>query len=370
MKIFINLVLLLSASILSAQPTPSPLARIVPDCVFTFDFTAAGSTSPYVNVPPGAGAGQPICTTFALSYAAVGFSTLSLTFQSANASGNATTPGTWGTYGGTVTTGINPNTSITGAQTFFSNLAVAAPFVRVNLSGLTGTGRVWGQVYGYKSGYLGANAVGLGCPSGGVAANGQVVINKNGVCGGTNDLTYDLTPGSGYFSYAPTVTSQSNPFNITPTMNLVGNSWSAEVLAVVPRVNLSQDSTAAIISASFIGGILTSPSFNLGTSISMEVAGIGTVGSTVTDNIAIYVDDMASGPGTNKYALFTGAGLIRLGDKIYQPGIAFSALGTSSSGTQIYCTDCTVTSSIDDTCVASGTGASAFRIAGVWRCRI
>lgn len=47
---------------------------------------------------------------------------------------------------------------------------------------------------------------------------------------------------------------------------------------------------------------------------------------------------------------------------------AFAGLGTPSNGTQQYCSDCTVTSALDNTCAASGGGSMAFRIAGAWKC--
>lgn len=41
-----------------------------------------------------------------------------------------------------------------------------------------------------------------------------------------------------------------------------------------------------------------------------------------------------------------------------------------SNGMELFCSDCTVTSAIDDTCAGSGSGAFAFRIAGAWKCNI
>jgi hypothetical protein len=42
--------------------------------------------------------------------------------------------------------------------------------------------------------------------------------------------------------------------------------------------------------------------------------------------------------------------------------------GSTTNGTEFYCSDCTVTSGADDTCAGSGTGAFAHRVNGVWRC--
>ncbi len=90
---------------------------------------------------------------------------------------------------------------------------------------------------------------------------------------------------------------------------------------------------------------------------------------------------------TLEQPLGTGVGLVPLGSGILeidnetvgslaqvkmgtlnQPGIAFASLPTPSNGMQIYCTDCTVTSGIDNTCTASGNGANAKRINGAWKC--
>jgi len=49
---------------------------------------------------------------------------------------------------------------------------------------------------------------------------------------------------------------------------------------------------------------------------------------------------------------------------------AFAALGSPSNGAMVNCSDCTVTSGVDDTCAASGGGAFAERIAGAWKCHI
>lgn len=49
--------------------------------------------------------------------------------------------------------------------------------------------------------------------------------------------------------------------------------------------------------------------------------------------------------------------------------VAFAVLGSPSNAQQVYCSDCTVTSAVNDTCAGSGSGAFAERINGVWSCR-
>jgi len=46
----------------------------------------------------------------------------------------------------------------------------------------------------------------------------------------------------------------------------------------------------------------------------------------------------------------------------------FASLGTPSNGSEVYCSDCKVASSIDNTCAATGTGAWASQINGAWKC--
>lgn len=46
----------------------------------------------------------------------------------------------------------------------------------------------------------------------------------------------------------------------------------------------------------------------------------------------------------------------------------FANLPTVSAGTQVYCSDCTVTSGSNNTCANSGTGSMALRLNGAWKC--
>lgn len=48
--------------------------------------------------------------------------------------------------------------------------------------------------------------------------------------------------------------------------------------------------------------------------------------------------------------------------------VTFANLGSPSNGTSTYCSDCTVTSTSDNTCAGSGSGARAERLNSVWRC--
>jgi hypothetical protein len=91
----------------------------------------------------------------------------------------ATTPGTFVNYAGTVITGVNPNTSTTGAQTFLSNVTVSIPWIRVRLAALsaTGTTNIFGILQGWNTGHSGASSVGPppGSPCAGTQATPCVV---------------------------------------------------------------------------------------------------------------------------------------------------------------------------------------------------
>jgi len=122
-----RIIALLLGSLLAA-----PLAA--QQCVVSFTLTAAGNSGVFNNLTKG-------CTNWTVTYNSTGFSALSLTVQTApNSSGS---PGTWATF--TAATGTNPSTSTTQASATFTGYF---PFLRVNLSGLTGTGTVSGLLYG------------------------------------------------------------------------------------------------------------------------------------------------------------------------------------------------------------------------------
>jgi len=113
-----------------------------PDCQIFISLAAAAPTATFDNRFQG-------CVTWTVQYQSSGFSGLTLTFQSAT---GATTPGTFGTYTGTTVTGANPMTSTTGETSTFANGTLTVPWVRMRLSGLTGSGNVTGVLYGFKAG--------------------------------------------------------------------------------------------------------------------------------------------------------------------------------------------------------------------------
>src|ERR1700689_5639001 len=128
----------------SAHAQPVQQVHPNPDCQFFFTLTAAGS------LPAGNGFDnrQQGCTSWNFSYVNSGFSGLTITVQSAaNKAGNA---GSWGTgfaVQQTTVSGSNAATNTTGG---FWWVQGTNAFVRVTLSGVTGSGVVTGSVYGWR----------------------------------------------------------------------------------------------------------------------------------------------------------------------------------------------------------------------------
>lgn len=133
----------------------SVCAQTMPDCISSFTLSGVGSQTGFQNQG---------CIFWTMTYKNYGFSGLSLTLQQAPDNNNA--PGTWKTFAGTTEVGSNPSTSITGA--YYTIIALdtdLAAWVRVNLSGITGTGFVAGYAFGYKTypGASGGGGGGSGC---------------------------------------------------------------------------------------------------------------------------------------------------------------------------------------------------------------
>jgi hypothetical protein len=121
----------------SAQPVQTVIQQ--PDCLVFFQLTSASSSGNIDNRQRG-------CTNWSVTYTSSGFTGLTLAFQSS--SDTAGTPTSFGTFAGTVLSGSNPSTAITEAAATYSGYY---PWLRVNLSGLTGTGTTRGMALGWKA---------------------------------------------------------------------------------------------------------------------------------------------------------------------------------------------------------------------------
>ncbi len=172
------ILLAFALSALAQQQQPSQARK--PDCLLYFNLTQSVLNSAFISN------GQVGCYTWAVSYISNGFSGETVTVQSAP--DNAGVPGTWVTFVGTATVGANPMTAITYANV---QLTGYNPWVRVNLSGLTGTGTVQGIITGFLPG---ASSSGGG--GGGSSPNVHVVFASAAsaaatVTGVSNHSVYD-----------------------------------------------------------------------------------------------------------------------------------------------------------------------------------
>ena len=166
-----------------------------PDCILPLGLLTTASTNvgPFDNRTTG-------CNTWAIDYTSFGFTVLSLVVQTApNATGNV--PGSWSTF--TAVTGINPNTATTQAATTFGGTTSYFPWLRVQLTSVTGTGSVTGVLYGWKipaappggTGCIGTVAtpcvvVGPGADGAAVVGSPVRIAGKDG-SGNTQDMRTD-----------------------------------------------------------------------------------------------------------------------------------------------------------------------------------
>lgn len=150
---------------------------ITPDCVILINVTLAAQTTVAVPTAPtvgGVGDNRTTgCQTYTLTYQATG--TGSLTGVDFQAGQSSSTTVSFADWAGTVSTGINPNTSSTGATSTFSTgcassseCTVANSWLRVLITRGTFVGTINGVLYGYKTGASGGGGGGGG--GGGCAA--------------------------------------------------------------------------------------------------------------------------------------------------------------------------------------------------------
>jgi hypothetical protein len=105
------------------------------------------------------------CVYWVLTYQVTGFSAISLAFESAS---GASAPGAFGNFSGTVSSGVNPSTSVACGTpgnctaTFTGQVG----WYRMNFASHTGNGTIQGVLKGFKVGQAlgGAPVSGAGCP--------------------------------------------------------------------------------------------------------------------------------------------------------------------------------------------------------------
>lgn len=145
--------------------------QLNPDCpVVSIGLTLTSGSGATITVPGGNGFDNRVigCQTYTLQYVATA-SSGSLTGITFQAAGGAATPGTFSAFPGTVSTGINPNTSNTGAISTFatgctssSACTVANAWLNVLITRGTFVGTIQLVVYGWKSGSAKAGSGGGG----------------------------------------------------------------------------------------------------------------------------------------------------------------------------------------------------------------
>lgn len=193
------------------------LAAHAQDCpVVQFLFNGGNGTAQFDNRSLG-------CDSWTVYYQAdSGLSAYTLAFQSAPSAAGLTTPGTWVAYAGNTTnSSASFGTATLGLATFsslgssvMSGATVNTPWVRVDVTGATGTGTIRGAFYGYKTGASGGPGGGGGgggtgcpnpCPVLGTAAPGSAASNPvpTGVRDDSNNVLADHAfPGQRQISFS------------------------------------------------------------------------------------------------------------------------------------------------------------------------
>jgi hypothetical protein len=245
------------------------------------------------------------CSNWYFMYDNEGFSALSIQLEDApSANGVA---GTFVAYAGTVLSGSNPATNTASAS--YSAYGYY-PYIRVNLTTVTGTGSINVRLLGWKSpNYLAR----------------QATLNASNSFTGTNTFGSNLT-------------SIDNTGHIT-------------------TFNGFQSSSGGIIRAEIQ---YSNNGFTLGSD--RPFCWSSTTGASATQDTCLWRDaagaiDFGNATASNKTAQLNY-------QQWLSTGITFASLGTPTNGTIVYCQDCTIAS----TCAGSGTGAIAKRLNSIWVC--
>jgi len=181
----LSLLALFLGTALSAQQK-QPLSSLQEDCGVSFTFnTASSGTSAAGTFVAGSTGTTPIidnrqvgCLDWIVTYAPnTAVASVSLAFQVAT--DVLGVPTTWSNYPGTLNSGINPNTAITAGGAVTDATGPKYPFLRMNMTTLTGAGAVIsGRLYGWKRRPTYVNiAAGGGCV--GTSATPCVVDGPN-----------------------------------------------------------------------------------------------------------------------------------------------------------------------------------------------
>lgn len=243
-------------------------------------------------------------------------------------------------------------------------------------------GKLWGCDNGTWTQIGGGG--GGGTPGGGDTAI-QVNHPAGTFAGDATKLSRDDT--FGLFSNAATIGNKNN-YNVGSAAGGIPNSL---VLygddSQAPQVGMAGIQTPAVFTRFFANGtpLVRTPAIS-GNEIFRETTHALDSGSASIRAITV-TDDVCGTVGTftvptrrtftledtdgsdNDLLVLNGCGKeVTISNPILGNGVAFASLPTPTNGMTLYCTDCTVTSGVDDTCKATGSGALATRINGAWKC--
>ncbi len=292
-------------------------AQLPYDCTFNGSFTTATTGPTLSNVIQGT---ANVCSTIRVDYQSNGFSALSIQIESAPYNANGTGPGAWTAISSGIVSGSNPSTNTGSATLLIQN--VFAPFLRMNVTTVTGTGRITWRIYGsvgVKAGVGGltgpTGASGTTGPSGATGAAGS------GASGGItpySSTTAGLSAGSVIFfplgggvradgseSLAATLVStpgtvQNFAFNIPSPLGL-GNTG----IFTFRKTGAPQSVTCTITGAVATSCVDTTHTFSFINGDTLDVQGDFT-GSSVLPSRVIFT--MSVGTGAAGATGPTGAG--------------------------------------------------------------
>lgn len=207
MKRFIRILQLLLVIPLFAIAQPSY------DCQANGSFTTAAAGGAISNQIQGT---ANVCTTIRVDYQANGFSGLSIQLEGAPYNTNGTGPGAFALISGP-TSGTNPSTNTGNATILFSNIFY--PFLRLNVTTVTGSGKITWRTYGSIGvrASVGGSGGGTG-PTGATGATGP--SGATGATGPAGGGLSGLTAGA--IVNAATPTSVQTP-SATTTLDSSGN---------------------------------------------------------------------------------------------------------------------------------------------------
>jgi hypothetical protein len=240
----------------------------------------------------------------------VGFSGYSLTLQSAPAA-TPSTPGAFVTYAGTTATGSNPVTA-TGIATF-TNGTVATPWLRVTLSGLTGSGTVYGVLQGSQTlvskggsggGSLAVQVNGTPISSAATTLNFQQGASVTQTGAGTSTVTVTTNANGGLYlgEWVDPITSYNASGSATTTTGSV-NTGTPTALTLGSGTGWSSGMGIQVIGAGVAGAnLITSCSTVSGTACTLATGASTTVSGAVVKH-----DDTAA-----IQAAYTAATLVHL----------------------------------------------------------